>query len=413
MTRARTAALAAFPNIVADPMPSGAVYFHNAGLIDIAAVTTMGVSVKDGDTPIGFFGTGLKFAIATILRNGGTVTVWRGLEPFVFSKMQTEIRGQSFDLVAMNGASLGFTTQLGRTWEPWMAYRELASNCRDEGGATSIEPVSPADGCTTIIVTGLIDVWHERQTILLDSTPIAVTDYAEIRPGPSNYVYYRGVRIFQPTKPTALLYNVTSPLELTEDRTAKNWYQVELAIERTLGALDDRSLIRAAMTCGDAYREHSMDVAKYGNPGPVFRDVVGQLAMGAENCTTINPAALQTARALALTDAKPSQHAQLERHQAAMLAKATAMLKSANYHVDEFDVVVMDTLGPNICGMAHEGKIFLSLLPFRKGTREVAATLLEEYAHLKSGAADCTREFQNWLFDQMLVQSERAAGEPF
>ena len=63
--------------------------------------------------------------------------------------------------------------------------------------------------------------------------------------------------------------------------------------------------------------------------------------------------------------------------------------------------------------MVHEGRIFLSLLPFQKGTREVAATLLEEYAHLKSGASDCTRAFQNWLFDQLLVQAERIGGEPF
>jgi len=105
--------------------------------------------------------------------------------------------------------------------------------------------------------------------------------------------------------------------------------------------------------------------------------------------------------------------AELDRPQEMMLAKAVSMLEAAGLNISEFPVVVVPMLGPAICGAARDGKIFISLLPFRKGTREVAATLLEEFAHLKSGEKDCTRGFQNWLLDQILVNSERFAGEPF
>ena len=91
------------------------IVFQNPGLIDIDAITTMGVSVKDGDSPIGYFGTGLKFAIATLLRNECSVTIYRGDEALCFTAEAIEVRGEAFERVCMNGQSLGFTTMLGRS----------------------------------------------------------------------------------------------------------------------------------------------------------------------------------------------------------------------------------------------------------------------------------------------------------
>lgn len=398
------------------------IVFHNRGLIDMTAVTTMGVSVKN-EGSIGYFGTGLKFAIATILRNKCSITIFRGEEKFEFTPEETMIRGEKFEMVCMNGERLGFTTMLGRGWEPWMAFRELASNCLDEGGlywkfspdqhmaATAL----PIDGHTTITVEGaaMMDVWQERHTIMLDSAPILTSDGIEVREGVSDYIYYRGVRIVRAPRPTAYTYNILGRLELTEDRTAKNWYECELKIERGIGKVEDRATLRRMLTCGETYLEHHLDVPKYGHPGAAFREVARDISMGAEAIHTANPAAVAFARESAIADMQQGGGVTLSAPQAKMLEKAVSMLADAGFAVDEFPVVVLSTLGPSICGMAKDGKIFLSMIPFRKGTREVAATLLEEYAHLKSGAGDCTRGFQNWLFDQLLIHAENVAGEPF
>ena len=56
------------------------VYFANAGLIDLDVIRIMGVSVKTKDNPIGYFGTGLKFALSTLLRSGHKVTLLRDIE---------------------------------------------------------------------------------------------------------------------------------------------------------------------------------------------------------------------------------------------------------------------------------------------------------------------------------------------
>lgn len=398
------------------------IVFQNSGLIDMAAVTTMGVSVKN-DGAIGYFGTGLKFAIATILRNKCALTIHRGLEAFAFTSEEIIIRGEPFDRVCMNGEPLGFTTTLGRDWEPWMAFRELASNCRDEGGRywkfASDEQMTaaalPLDGHTTIAVEGekMMEVWPERHTIMLESEPMLANDHIEVREGESCFVYYRGVRIFTAPRPTAFTYNILGKLELTEDRTAKNWYELEIKLERGIGAIEDHGILRRMLTCGDGFHEHRIDVPRYGMPGEAFREISREIGMGKETIKTANPAAVRFARDSAIADMQEGHGVEMEPSQAKMLEKALTMLEAGGFPIRDFPVIVLSTLGPAIHGMAKDGKIFLSILPFEKGTREVAATLLEEFAHLKSGESDCTRGFQNWLFDQLLIQSERVAGEPF
>jgi len=112
--------------------------FENKGLIPEATITTMGVNAKIGDNPIGQFGTGLKYAIAIVLRLGGMITIYRGQKKLEFSLKTEIIRDKKFQIVCMNGRKLGFTDQLGLHWEAWMAYRELASNVKDEGGTVRI-----------------------------------------------------------------------------------------------------------------------------------------------------------------------------------------------------------------------------------------------------------------------------------
>lgn len=390
------------------------ISFQNNGLIDIAAVTTMGVSVKEGDGAIGYFGTGLKFAIATILREGGEVTLWRGLEAHTFTATLLTVRGEDFQQVCMNDTPLGFTTALGRNWEPWMAFREMASNCRDENGAYCYGEVQPIDGCTTIHVNGLDDAFAERHKILLETTPIFSNEFIDIHPsGISSFVYYRGVRIYTPSRSTAHTYNIKRQIDLTEDRTAKYSFQVHDAIISGILSCDEESVIRTALDCGQECLEHFLDFDSHVPASDAFVAVGNDLAMGSANNTRANPSVVKQSRKRAMSSMSAGDNMQMNHIEAAIFERAKMMLAKAGHNIEKFPVVCVDTLGPNIHGCASDGKIFISRMPFLKGTREVAATLLEEYAHLVSGQADCTRGFQNWLFDQILVNAESVNGEPF
>lgn len=393
--------------------------FRNPGLIDLDAALTMGVSVKEGDTPIGYFGTGLKFAVATILRNGGSVIMWRGQKRHEFAIEPVTIRSESFDMVTMDGARLGFTTRLGRDWEPWMAFREMASNCRDESGSYFLSRSSGtlcadhADGHTTFYVSGLDDVWPDRESILLESEPIMANEFVEVHPGHGDFIFYRGVRIATPMRPTMLRYNIRRPIALTEDRTAKWDFELHHAIERGIGGMSDPVMLREVMTCGETHLEHHLDLAGWTGLSPQFMEIAGCLGMGAESNPSLNPSVAKKARKLALKGIKEGDGVTLPPVKAAMLERACRMLTGAGYDVRAFPIIVMDSLGAGIMGLADEGRILLSRVAFEKGTRELAATLIEEYAHLRSGQGDFTRGFQDWIFDHLLAEIERGHGEPF
>lgn len=392
------------------------ILFRNPGLIEMAAVTTMGVSVKEGDSPIGYFGTGLKFAIATILRIGGSITIWRDGIPHFFQTRPEEIRGKQFDLIWMDDEPLAFTTELGKNWKSWMAYRELASNCKDEGGYR--ERVNFGDdwqaqkGETVIEVEGLDDIHSDRASILLESSPVAICEEAEIHRGPSPFIFYRGIRVHQLARPSFMKWNITRPLDLTEDRTAQNPWQIGLALERSIGALEDAELCRQIMTCGDQFFEHSLDIRHFGNPNETFGEVARLISMASEN-TKANPSAIKYARESAIRHMKEGDGMALDDRQNAMLIRATNLLARAGYAVQDFPIICLDTLGPNIHGMAKDGRIFIAAAAFEKGTRELAATIFEEYAHLRSGCNDASRDFQNWLIDRILIKAEEFNGEAF
>jgi hypothetical protein len=156
------------------------VIFENDGEIDAAAIRTFGVSVKQGDNPIGFFGTGLKYALAILLRTGHSVAIQSGLEKHRFALKDVTIRGETFQVVTMNRRELGFTTQVGKTWELWMAYRELYCNCKDEGGSVFIadQPRKPVSGKTRIIVGGddFLAEHDRRSTFILLGEPMLKLD---------------------------------------------------------------------------------------------------------------------------------------------------------------------------------------------------------------------------------------------
>ena len=110
------------------------LYFCNSGEFNPTAMLTFGVSAKEKENSIGKFGTGFKYAVAVILREGGSIKVKSFDKEYIFTTKKETIRGKEFDVVYMNDQNAGFTTHFGTNWEPWMAFRELYCNMLDEEG---------------------------------------------------------------------------------------------------------------------------------------------------------------------------------------------------------------------------------------------------------------------------------------
>jgi hypothetical protein len=148
------------------------IIFENKGELDIRAIKTFGVNSKDDkESAIGYFGTGLKYAIAILLRNGHDISIYTGGVKYDFGVNRSKIRHDEFDIVTMNGEELGFTTELGKNWEMWQAFRELNSNTLDEKG-TAYKGIGcvPQNDRTYVTVTGLDfeKLWGDRDHYFLN-----------------------------------------------------------------------------------------------------------------------------------------------------------------------------------------------------------------------------------------------------
>ena len=392
------------------------IVFTNPGVIDTDAAFTMGVNVKDTDSPIGYFGTGFKYGIATILRNGGEVTLWQGLDKVEVTAREKIIRGKRFNIIQANGKDLGFTTDLGRNWEPWMAFRELACNALDEGGEfshTLCEP-KPRKGHTTVIVKepGITKAYKDRHTILLNSTPLQVTNDVEIHGGNSHRLFYRTVRVGTYLQKYKYTYNVTDSLDLTEDRTLSSSYSANRTISAAVMNLDDDEMLLAILASGDRYIEHDFSYSTWNDHSEAFQRVACKVARDPAYTRLCNPSVRKWAKDKGYVDKFDPTPLSMTLVQQKKLDKASAVLTRYGYNISDYPVIVVKDLGEHIYGLAKDGTIYLALACFEKGTKEVTSTLFEEWTHLETGFADETRSLQTWLFDQVITHIENQEGEP-
>lgn len=390
-----------------------AVVFENPGEIDAAAIATFGVSVKEGDNPIGFFGTGLKYAIAILLRTGHKITIWSGLARHDFGIESATIRGEKFDLVTMDGERLGFTTQVGKTWELWMAYRELYCNARDECGEAYIGIPSPAAGRTFIVVSGrdFVAVHADRDQYFLEDSADLTVEAVEIRRRPSVAYFYRGVRVMPFGRRALFTYNDLSALTLTEDRTVRNQYEPPFRIARAILRINDEAMVREIVTAPEGAFEHDLDFDGWSTePSPAFLAVVGRLVNS--GFTDINRTARKVWEKKQSKTFAPALVA-LTDVQRKALARATEFCVRIGFPVAEYPIKVVRSLGTDTLGLAHDGTIFVAERTFHLGgSKQIAVTLIEEFVHLRHGYQDCERPMQNFLFERMVSLGEELVGEP-
>lgn len=389
------------------------VAFRNKGVIDPKSITTFGVSSKEGEGAIGFFGTGLKYAISIILRQGGSITIYAGMDKMEFGTRQEKIRVDEFTFVTMNGQALGFTTEVGKTWETWQAFRELYCNTLDEQGdcfVTDEEP-EPAEDETLIIVRGkdFYDSWVNRDAIILGSEPLHQMPGLDVHAGASEYVFYRGIRALKLSSPSIYTYNISSSMDLTEDRTIKHSFYADHYIRQGLSQLTDKYAISRVVVPADGVYERSIDFSST-TPSEEFATVVRVLAKSFTK--GLNHSAVTACRGNLLDSLANVEHMPLTSVDQVRMDRAIAFCKGIGFSVDEYPIVVTEFLGEGVLGRAHNDHIFISKRTLMMGTKMLCGTLIEEFIHLRHKLRDETYEMQNFLFDALVSMGEQLTGEP-
>ena len=254
------------------------IILKNQGEIDIRAIKTMGVNVKRCDSPIGYFGTGLKYAISVFLREGIDFQLFIGENRYEFHTESCDIGGKEFAMCHMRGPhdsiELPFTTDQGRNWELWQAYREIHSNCLDEGGEIfNAQSARGEAGYTTFCIED-IDT-HGIFLHQMDLPKLFSDDDIEIYEGESDCIYYNGIRAKVLNRPSMYTYNILRTCTLTEDRLICYGWQVEHAINESLVKMADKGIIERFITAPAQYFESSMSMRHNNNaaPGDTFKEV--------------------------------------------------------------------------------------------------------------------------------------------
>lgn len=383
------------------------IYFGNDGIFDVRAMLTFGVSAKENDKAIGYFGTGFKYAIAIILRLGGKVSILSDGKEYAFTKSTEQIRGKDFDMVKMNGVDAGFTTHLGINWQPWMAFRELYCNCLDEGG--EISDLMPQH--STIIAVQSADIftaYHERHKYFLEGTPDLKLSGIDVYFKQSTSIYYRGIAVHRLRNDALYTYNITSSLDLTEERVAKSEYMVDYYIKRGIqSCAEPQYLYKVLCAQGDSYEANISYDGDYSVSDEFIATAKKLKARGNHLSNSVLKILIRRKE----TDSEYKELI-LSLVRKKMLTRSMHFLRSIGIDVTDYPIKPVHSLGDNILGRAKDGVIFIAEHAFDLGTKQVASTLIEEFVHLKYDVNDFDRRMQNWLFDKVISLGEELSGKP-
>jgi hypothetical protein len=413
----------------------------NDGEIDLNALFLLGASTKEGQGKIGFFGSGNKYAIATLLRLGVPFEIYSGKHRIAITTELVGFRGESFQQIVLDGKPTSFTTRMGPSWELWYAIREFYCNALDEGGEsfTVVNTELPMDGKTTIYIEMTPEVekvWNERQRYFLPKNfePLykATTEFGEAKVYGAEdgrcRIYRKGICVHQESMRAAFWYDFDE-LSINESRETQYSYEYlediaaammcaptkELAIMCIDGA-EDHDTLEGQVQFGyvnttqfsDAWKEAigSRTVIKHSWVPHLAREDVCAGVVLPDNCVDRLQAQFPDLnyRDKIVGD---FEEAEPTPEQKKMLDKAIEEINDMGYG--------------NSCGVLYgrfksnttmgaynaiDHKIRISLDFFDKGYDELVATFLEEFLHA-AGYNDGSREFEGYLMKELVHASRR------
>jgi len=289
--------------------PQNSVIFKTKGLIDIRSFTSFGVNSKPKtNSPIGYFGTGLKYTVAVLVRNNMKVELFVGKDKYTFYKSPAKFRDKHFDFIRMKKESwagelmswikprydeLPYTTELGKNWEMWEGFRELYTNTIDEDGETFVSNdvfQEATSGFTIIKVTGeaFVKEYYDRDKNFLPDGLRQRTDSERIQvfERPSNHVYYRGMRVHDLKHPSTLTYNLLCDIKLTENRQAASVFELEMEIANYILASENEEQTQKILRGRETFESKINLTYGYATPSRSFTSAYR--AVGATNPTALS-----------------------------------------------------------------------------------------------------------------------------
>jgi hypothetical protein len=421
---------------------------QNKGELNISSLILLGASTKrDDQSKIGFFGSGNKYAIATLLRKGVSFKIFTGEREIKITTSNVEFRDMNFQRIHIDGEATSLTTDMGPQWEEWMAIREWVSNSIDEGDSNVInetEHVSGREGYTRFFiehateVKKVIDLWDEYFTFdRLDCIeenkwgklfPQTITDETMI-------LYRKGIRAYYQEGTKSLYHYDMNGFIINESRLIESTHNANYRVLEFLNECSNigvlRNILKNAFT--NTYWEGGLSwkwgISKLsdhwrtaiGNHIIIVNDVTGYYKeeMSSHDYYIVN---LDMAYRIkhSFPDVKVYginnegeqalyKKVELTSNIEFLIKDCLKFLEETEYKVSN-DIEVVQFEKSEVWGMADNNKILLSEKVFEQGKKEIVRTIMEEQEHLRTGYKDCSRSFQNHWINLYLSEKENRFG---
>jgi len=428
---------------------------QNQGLIDPLDLSLMGASSKrDDHSKIGYFGSGNKYALATLLTHKIPFRIFSGLNEIFVKTKPIERKGKTFDLVYMEMAGItietSLTTQMGPQWKPWYAVREVYCNAMDEGNQQVIpmtDTVQPSEGVTrfyigiTEEVEPVIANWHKYFSA--DRLDV----YEEL-PGLKLFfkldkglrIYRKGVMVYEDDQLDALFDYDLAEAEINETRTLSNLYGAKWAIERIIdksasielirrilknihiSIIEKKNVIEKDMDFGYHAAENKQNwIEAVKGFNFVNQSVAGRYMDAQEHDNTlVLPSSIINRLVDNVTQdittfgvprngiRFPFKPFEINDEQSAIIEQCLLFLNKAGLDFTGKDIKTVEFDNYAIMGATNmKTEIYIGKGAIEAGKRMVASVLLEEWLHIESKMGDETRAFQNYILNKILVEYEK------
>ncbi len=422
---------------------------ENKGEIDVNGLILMGGSTKrDSKTSIGFFGSGNKYAIATLISKGIGFKIFSGENEIVITTKDVTFRDKHFKQIFIDGKETSLTTDMGPLWEEWYAIREWVSNSIDEGGSTivpGIETVNAKEGYTRIyveIVGAIEDVinnWDNYFTFnRIDihfekngNKILGNTDQDE-----NMTLFRKGIRCYYAKGTKSLYHYDMTEFEINESRVVEDTWNANLQVTRFYNEVTDIDILQNVLKNSykdDKYENRLNWYYGIGKLSQHWRDAIGshRIVVGDYSghfqqeqmmfpcyvvCTDLAKrikASFPDVTVYGLLDGGEvciTSKVELTSRHSFLLKECDKFFEECQYSV-QYPIEVVEFVNkPEQLGLAKDNTIYVSNKLFNMGKRELAVTIMEENEHLRTGYKDCTRAFQQHWINLFISEKEERFG---
>lgn len=414
---------------------------QSSGEIEINAFTLVGASSKRDDaTKIGYYGSGLKYSIAAMLRNERPFKVFAGEKEIVFSTKKSTFRDEDYDVICVDEKETSLTVGMGgKDWDlPFAPIREIYSNALDEDEDALLiqETELKGDaGKTTFYIYMDESVKHfyqNKNQYFCGSNPDVMfsNDEGTIYQKTSSdgvRLFRKGILSYHHEQTQSIFDYNSNHFDINESRVISSLYIASRQVSRILKTCTNEIVIKQLMEhlagadkgkfeheiefdIADKFSENWLNVCRDIKFVPTTlllflepNDYAGRVIMPSSLLTPLSRQ-FPELDILGLTSKKDISFVPVSQPSQILVDKvieAVSILNKTRYVYRLIDPVIsyVKFMSHETLGQAYEGNILLSIKLDTFDVSAIAKIIIEENEHNKTGFRDKTRAFQDHLFD--------------